>query len=291
MRVDITYPHKPQYYGPLGVCIYCGDDGRDSGGLTKEHAVPFALDGSVVVRAASCEKCRKITREIENANFHGTNSNFGTFLLQDNYQSRRPKKKPRPTHLPITVSTPSHTIYRKVPIKERPPVLVLPEMGEPGILIGRDIGAPFPFQLRLMGPWDQASFAERQGGAITVDVVKFNHEAFLRLLAKMVHCLAVLTYGMDGFTPLLPDFILGEKPELAGYLIGQSKHFPAVPHEEVEKHKRRHAIAFRTLPTLALSGASVQLFSRYPTPTYCVIAGKFTPDQLARRERSQLLPT
>ena len=43
MRVDITYPHKPQYYGPLGVCIYCGDDGRDSGGLTKEHAVPFAL--------------------------------------------------------------------------------------------------------------------------------------------------------------------------------------------------------------------------------------------------------
>src|SRR5438105_2660009 len=111
MFTVISFRETPEYHDSFGKCIYCGSTGGE-GGLTKEHIVPYALDGSIVLRGASCAKCQKETKEIEKLNFQGQHSNFGVFLVHDNYHYRRKKKKPRPTHLPITVRASTHLAWR-----------------------------------------------------------------------------------------------------------------------------------------------------------------------------------
>jgi hypothetical protein len=135
-------------------------------------------------------------------------------------------------------------VQLSVPIKDLPPLLTLPEFKEPGILVDAPIGVPFFNQLKLMSG-DAKSAQIKYGGVISVEY-KFNIHAFLRLLAKIAHSMAIATYGVDIFEPFLPDIILGKRPELAGYLIGQSLHFQSM-HElaGLPRNKQRHLVYFR----------------------------------------------
>ncbi len=51
-------------YTPVGRCIYCG---TTEGTLSKEHIVPYALNGNWVLPKASCKKCSAITQKYEDA--------------------------------------------------------------------------------------------------------------------------------------------------------------------------------------------------------------------------------
>jgi hypothetical protein len=48
-------------YRPVGYCIYCF--GTEN--LTREHIVAFGLNGTAVLPAASCDRCREITSAFE----------------------------------------------------------------------------------------------------------------------------------------------------------------------------------------------------------------------------------
>ena len=268
MKTVIARPAAPQYHGPIGKCIYCGTDGA-IGGLSKEHAMPTALEGSHVIRKASCEDCREITRKIEEINLRGVKSNFGVFRIYDDYQTSHPKE--RPTKAPLNVRRRSGVTRDLVPVKDRPPLLILPEFGEPGILTGSQIGAPFFNRLKLMRG-DGSAAQAKYGGEISVDY-NFDLIAFMRLLAKIAHSMAVVGYGLDGFEPILPDFILGRRPELAGYLIGQSRFMPSASAlNPLPRNQTRHEVSFRRTPDLIAAG--IRLFATYPTPTYFVAVGK-----------------
>ena len=269
MTVKISRPATPTYHGPIGKCIYCGSEGS-IGGLSKEHAVPLALDGSHVILRASCETCREITRKIEEINLKGITSNFGVFRVHDNYRTSHPRE--RPTTAPINVSKRTGLEKVIVPIKDRPPMLVLPEFKEPGILANRPVGISTFIRMKIMSG-DGTAAQIKYGGPISADY-HFKLDAFIRMLAKIVHSMAIATYGIDGFDPFLPDLILGKRPELAGYLVGQSPQFPPQhAHGFISRQRRRHEILFRRDPTLNLIAAGIQLFSAYPTPTYCVVVG------------------
>jgi hypothetical protein len=270
MLISVTRPSAPKYHGPIGKCIYCGSDGG-ADGLSKEHAVPFALDGSHVLRKASCKKCSNITRKIEEDNFKGIKSNFGVLRVHDNFQTRTPKE--RPYKAPVSVARKSGLVKGLVPIKDRPPLLILPEFREPGIHYGASAGVPSFKRLRLMSG-DASAAQQKYGGVISVDY-NFNLDAFVRLLAKIAHSMAVINYGIDGYEPFLPDVILGNRPDLHGRLIGQSAYFrPLHQLSPIPRKQQRHQIYFRRDVNLNLIAAGITLFSAYDTPTYCVIVGR-----------------
>src|SRR5436853_1120388 len=48
-------------YPPVGRCIYCGS----TAGLTREHVIPYGLNGELVLPSASCTKCAAVTSKCE----------------------------------------------------------------------------------------------------------------------------------------------------------------------------------------------------------------------------------
>jgi hypothetical protein len=250
----VTEPSSPRYHGPIGKCIYCGST---DGPLSDEHAIPFALGGSQILRKASCEECREITRKIEEINLKGIKSNFGVFRVVAGFPTR--KRKERPTHAPASIKTRLGTKRISMPIKDHPVLLAVPEFGEPGIFVGAPIGAPISIGIKLM-KGDASETIKKYGGDITVDYYT-KIEAFTRMLAKIAHCRAVITHGIDGFRPLLPDLIRGTRRELSTYLVGQSRHTPnlsAMSPKLKPNQSPGHLVSFHRSHDLIWAG--VQLF-------------------------------
>lgn len=248
MRIKQLTRQAQRVVGPIGKCIYCGSEGSP-GGLTREHAVPFALDGYTILLKASCDSCRTITQKIEEKNLKGPSSNFGLFRSQDNYRTRRPKNRIKVTHQSL--------------------VLVMPKFSEPGIFSGGYIGAPFKREFWF-------PFGNANDPTVVAHAKIFNIYEFMRMLAKIALCEA---YASDEFDLLktdilLPDFILGKKPELGGYLIGQSMYVTRPPLSAYVKGLRTATILSIGGPTRHLS-ASIHLFAKYETPIYSVVIGRY----------------
>ena len=74
-------PRDYHTYPPVGHCIYCGARDCD---LSKEHIIPYSLNGNWVLPKASCTQCQKKTQKIEEvctheryAMFYGMRRRFG----------------------------------------------------------------------------------------------------------------------------------------------------------------------------------------------------------------------
>ena len=52
-------------YDPVGRCIYCGAGAAGDIDLGDEHIIPLSLAGQLILPAASCHKCERITSGIE----------------------------------------------------------------------------------------------------------------------------------------------------------------------------------------------------------------------------------
>ncbi|KAB2910204.1 MAG: HNH endonuclease [Kofleriaceae bacterium] len=111
-------------FPPASACIYC-DTTRYSDRVerrTDEHVVPYALGGTLVIPAASCESCQRDTsrfeREIARDSYRAMRTLHG-------YPTRRPDEVPRT--LPVNFTYSSGTIERvQVPIEEVPIRVVVP---------------------------------------------------------------------------------------------------------------------------------------------------------------------
>src|SRR5258708_7133383 len=69
-------------FDPVGRCIYCPDG---VGPLTREHIVASGLGGGLILPESSCEKCRRVTHEIETYCLRGIllSHRLGTGLVQN----------------------------------------------------------------------------------------------------------------------------------------------------------------------------------------------------------------
>src|ERR1035437_10326423 len=54
-------------YPPAEKCIYCGS----TESLSREHIIPYALNGEAVIQRASCPDCAKITSVFEGKSLKG----------------------------------------------------------------------------------------------------------------------------------------------------------------------------------------------------------------------------
>lgn len=249
-------------------CIYCGSTIN----LHDEHIIPFALDGHIVLPKASCEGCGKITSYIEG---YCARKIFMNTRVSHEMQTRR--RKERPTSLPIDLHFPGgRTEQRMLPIKDHPGLTTLISYQRPGILAGRSPEEPFgPVKYWLSGKdlkeikLNDYLLSQRAIGA----TVHWHFDAiiFSRMLAKIAHCTAVATVGLDNFKPFLPKLIL-EKTTLMPFYVGTEI-------EQAPATKDGHQVdCFRhRLGSKSFVVASIRLFAQQRSPLYWVVVGELPP--------------
>src|SRR5208282_4156000 len=184
--------------------------------------------------------------------------------------------KDRPTHLPVRYDEGPEQKF--VPVEDHPIVLVMPRFSEPGILRGMP---PSPgIRGRLEAYADHVAVrkvaARHAASKIHVDG-KFNIAAFALMLAKIAHGFAWVTVGEGGFRPYLPDLIRLKNLDLMSYLVGEAPRFVSMQRSPVRDNLMTVVLQPCLEGHVVLVG--IKLFAAFPSPTYCVAAGKFIPSQ------------
>lgn len=188
---------------PIGKCIYC----ESTENLTDEHAMPFAMQGDLVLFKASCKDCTMFTSKFER---QIARELFGSIRTVFGFKTRHPKK--RAEHYKVLLEKDGKLEPLKLPIEESPIHIFLPIFGMPlrmgAGLPGGDGFLGWNFYL-LRG--DRKYFNELQkkydGDSIAVSKPGEKHAiAFARFLAKVAYCHAINAFGLDaiGETFVLP---------------------------------------------------------------------------------------
>lgn len=250
-------------YPGFGRCIYCG---ATEGRLSDEHIIPFSLGGLLIIEKASCSACAKIT-----CNFEGAvaRSLFGDFRMRHKLPTRRPKE--RPTRIPLQiVSQTRPDIPLSLPVAEFPAPAFMYKCTRAGILQGLPPTIDTAALWQIVGIASDAelkAFYAKYGKHVAYS---FRHvpEQFARMLAKIGHSYAVVTFGLEAFKPLAVETVLGQMKNLS-YVVGGS--FDIEPPVPDAGHLLSAEIATNGITSLITVG--IRLFGSCATPSYHVVAG------------------
>lgn len=199
---------SPSIFGPVDQCIYC----RSRVDLADEHVVPRSLNGSIILRRASCKACAKVTSKFEQT---CARTSFGLFRLRNEMRTRRKKERPEFVEIDVASGDGASTIIT-APVSGIPNVLFLLKFGHTATIL---LGHP-DIDTSAVKPWIAADSSTLEGKT-GWNVGKFDAFAFARMLAKIGHCLAATQFGLDEFTPLTLDFIFGRTKNLS-HIVGGS---------------------------------------------------------------------
>jgi hypothetical protein len=257
----LVYP-AGHSYDPPGQCIYCRDKSNPEI-LTREHIMPFALNGTLVIPKASCPKCSEITSKVE------------TFCLQKMFidarthlglasRSERRKKKPRPS-LRVGHIGPSNEIewWQELTAGKHPFALLSFEFGPAGILSRQPPNSTPSIQMCFT---PAPGFAERFGqlapNASTRYIV--DTDLFARMLAKIAHSFAVGNLGITAFDPFLTGVILGSDRDIFRYVGGAGG--------GSEKNPNLHSIRLNVENGMVV--VYIRLFAALDAPAYLIAVGR-----------------
>jgi hypothetical protein len=208
------YPYPSKTYLPVGRCVYC----LSTENLSKEHIIPLAFGGELILPKASCEKHREATSKIEN------------FILRKYLCALRshlglPSRKPgeRPDGYPLKLSRKGRTWKKKVSLADHPGYFRFIMFATPP---GRVTGQPpvqETFSIRLIDVHvfpDIAQRLARLGADSFEDHVTINALALARFVAKIGHAFAMAELGPDLFEECyITHLIDGNAPDW-NYWIG-----------------------------------------------------------------------
>jgi hypothetical protein len=168
----------------------------------------------MILSDASCRAYQKITNEIETYCMRGPflSHRLATGLVNHS------KDLGDTIRMPIIIDGVRHE--KEFPVEQYPRFLVLPQLHDlPGIVGGHSMDGNFgKVSFSIWGDEEELRALHAEGNAILMD--GFNLDSFARLSAKMAHGYAAGQLRIENFAPLLPAFILGQKPESATYLVG-----------------------------------------------------------------------
>ena len=254
-----------KYYPPVGFCIYCGSTKEP---LTKEHPFPFGLGGGIVLRKASCTECQDATKKIEDLVLRQI---LKGFRVQQGLPSRR---KP-PITLPLLVRSQDGSVASMpTAVNEHPGSLMLPVFEPPGLLDGSPMDRDLKVEVHAIVRKSRiANLIQRHDGR-PFQLGTMNFSVFERFLAKIAHGIVVAELrGLpDGFSPLLPKFIL-RKPEhiFINYFTGcptkeMRAPVPGIAHTINIERFAKDAYLY--------IGVDIRLFAWLRTPGYRVIVAQ-----------------
>lgn len=272
---------RQRVFKPVNRCIYCFVDDKKLG---DEHIIPQALGGNLILPAACCRECERIIgSRLEGSLTHKVNGMFAATRLRAGFKSKRPKDRPK--------SIP-HTI---IGIDGQPRIVEIPAdkvprrwanyvtLGSPEIMVGRTRDAPWFCTLQWQFSQEDLAAILQPGESIKFEG-DFQMRELARFLAKIAHAITVAEYGLDGFEPWLPDFILGKDDCSLHYLVaGRPNHLT----DQHGEHKLQLGVWGNDHSAIA---ATIRLFCRFATPDYEVAVGRFknrcTSSRSARNDQT-----
>jgi hypothetical protein len=254
----------PVTYDPVGRCIYCPNDT----GLTDEHIIPFALNGTQVLPQASCRSCGRVTSYLD-----------GFMARSVFYQARAHAGMQTRTELPdefpaILTFEDGREERVMVPADIHPSTIVLPRFAMPDLLSGRTPDGNFRFTyttwMRESTAFD--AFKKAKGAKFAEVESSIKPQQFSRALAKIAHSYAVARLGLDGFAPLLLDLIHARDVTNAPELVGSELETPppaiGVVHElSLVPHPEYVVVRIRMFSSSSIEG-------KHGMPVYLVVAGR-----------------
>ncbi len=244
----------------VGSCIYCG---TTQGELTEEHVSPYALNGCIVLRDASCRDCCKATTKIER---HVLRHMWGAARAEMRYRTRN-KKSGRELY-PLNVIKDGVKSTRNVLFKDALKIIELPIFKPPAALSGEVA----PDRIECISK-DQFVLVEKRedlAARIGVDEVyppDFDPDIFARFIAKCSLGYAVERYGIDAFESFYVQSAILGKTNGIGRWVG-SPDFRELP-----IRKTPMSGGFRILLDNNVL-VRIKLFPRFDGAEYVTVVGK-----------------
>ena len=256
--------NEKKVYPKVGRCIYCGVDDVE---LTDEHIIPLGLGGNWILPKSSCKSCATITGKLEQFCLRPM---LGNLRIRLNLPTRRPKD--RPTELPIEfIRINGQRETEIVRAHEAPFVCLGYRFPAPGILRGA-IPAQDYEDGELIAKFineGASKYMSPEGQKVKIGTI--NILEFTRMLAKIAHSYAVAEFGLDVFTPFLPDLILG-KSTITPYLVGGDKSdAPLLDSEPALHHVYWQDCLVNGVQYILVA---IRLFAIFGMPRYHAVVGK-----------------
>lgn len=253
----------PRNSPDIGECIYCGT----TSSLSKEHAIPYGLNGPWTLLRASCTRCSDITHRFERDTLRSLLSPVRTILAM---QTRRPSLRPKTFAMVLESNGVQRTI--QVPSNEFPLYLPAPVFLPPGCLTGAPPSQRLSTQLsflHLAGPTLE-EVVQRHAADFAGARLSFSPADFARTLAKIAFTAAVYILGTAPFTQTpIRRVILGEDSSV-GHWVGSAIGEP------VNEAKGLHAMKLRASGTDI--HVNLRLFAQFGAPEYHVVLGPADPN-------------
>jgi len=253
-------------YPPANRCIYCGDK-QD---LAREHIVPYGLNGTSVIPAASCCECAKKTGSFERKVLRGP---MRAIRVLHGFQSRSKHQGAAQTQS-VRVVRDGINSEIELPLGEAPVMLFFPQFAPPGRITGNRVTgiALTGVAAVCFGPSPEDVGQRLEAEGVTLESSHYEPVAFARMLAKIGFATAYAEGALariDEPCPVIPA-ILGEADNIGdwvGTITGAYHKYPNVLHrvalhEDLERN---------------LLIAEVQLFASSGTPSYGVVLGTLRP--------------
>jgi hypothetical protein len=197
---------------PVGRCIYCRREEKLSG----EHIAPLSRGGAWILPKASCGHCCNETHAFEGKVARGM---LKAFRMRYGLPSRKGHPKTLPIHYAPDGGT---TQTEHVAPAEHPAPVVLLKISRAGILLSVPAGiqrsALFKSEVWTYSP-DIQERSLAKGWGVIKNAARYDGLAFCRTLAMIGHGWAVAHHGLDSFTPLALDLILGRTNDVE-FIVG-----------------------------------------------------------------------
>ncbi len=254
-------------YKSVGICIYCGSSAYSNDEperkLGDEHIIPLGIGGTLILPEASCQKCEKTT------------SLFESHCIGRLFHSARPhmpfaRGRGRLKRDRVATRVGRAGTEVKIPVSEHPGMLVMFKFDVAAAITDFNPAPAFGGQA-VICPIVQ-DFGRKVDKAKGVHfALNFPAESFGRFLAKIAHSYAVAELGVNGFVPCLKSVLVGEAPydhDLCRF-VGSS-----LIEEPIGTQNHEIGIVPRTsFSRKVLIVVRIRLFSRFPMPTYYIVAG------------------
>jgi len=208
-------------YPPAGYCIYCKRTPPEVT-LSLEHIIPLAINGHLLLPAASCEICAKIINEqFERGFLRDSVIDVRAHLKMRSRSKRRNKELPpseRPGRIARFSDTGAFLEWEQISREDHPFAYVGVTLEAPTILMNK----PAKNHITVYGGelyFDKTYYEKTMKIKGRSGLVQnFSPDQLCREIAKIAHGAAIAELGTT-FEPFLPPIILGQSSEIF-HLVG-----------------------------------------------------------------------
>jgi hypothetical protein len=262
-------PSMNHYYAALERCIYCGERNLPPGvaRFSDEHIIPLSLGGNLILPEASCETCaRTINKGIETVVAH---QEWGLLRRKRDFPTRN--RKARRESKTVTLRRVDGS-EMQISLADYSTPVMMYKFGEARMLSGLPAGTDhLRWTATILTSHEEEMATQRKYPEWNKQhTLKAQPYPFARLLAKIGFAYSVAELGVESFTPLVTDIILGHSDDYFLTVGGTWDIGPAIKGGDHVTN-----ISFRFISAKkSLLVVDIRLFSAIETPSYHVVVGE-----------------